>query len=150
MLSRHMTLSGTLHIKFFQDKALRIWKCFSTLGPRMAIGSKQCQKYFLAEVCYLWKSLELQSIALTSESKTYFYNWDYLKLSCSKFFCFSPTFETIMKIILKMFENQDTKSTFYLLCGHFFPTLIFPQSLLSLNQFYSLELIQYSAFHSRF
>lgn len=37
---------GPLHIKFFQDKALRIWKCFSTLGPRMAIGSKQCQKYF--------------------------------------------------------------------------------------------------------
>lgn len=51
---------------------------------------------------FMWNLLELQSIAiLISESKTYFYNWDYLKLSCSKFFCFSPTFETIMKIILK-------------------------------------------------
>lgn len=37
---------GPLRIKFFQDKPHRIWKCFSTLGPRMAMGSKQCQKYF--------------------------------------------------------------------------------------------------------
>ena len=87
---------------------------------------------------FMWNLLELQSIAiLISESKTYFYNWDYLKLSCS-----------IWKLFWKMFENQDIKSTFYLLCGHFFSYLQYLPSVITFIK--SILLIRINTIFSLF